>query len=89
MTVRPTLSRQALADVRAAVTGYRDATLAGELARGRELLRAARVVADLPGAADAVGPEHRELFGWVLREGITNVVRHARATRCSVVLTAT
>ncbi|MEU8926370.1 histidine kinase [Kitasatospora sp. NPDC048545] len=84
-----TLSRQALSDVRAAVTGYREVTLAGELARARELLRAAGVVADLPRAADAVGPEHRELFGWVLREGITNAVRHARAGRCSVVLTAT
>ncbi|MBD0689823.1 histidine kinase [Streptomyces sp. CBMA123] len=89
MTAVETLSRQALADVRAAVTGYREVTITGELARGRELLRAAGLVADLPSAADAVGPEHRELFGWVLREGITNVVRHARAARCSVLLTAT
>ncbi|MFH9347808.1 sensor histidine kinase [Kitasatospora sp. NPDC017646] len=89
MTAVESLSRQALTDVRAAVTGYREVTIAGELARGRELLRAAGVVADLPKAADAVGPEHRELFGWVVREGITNVVRHARASRCSVLLTAT
>ncbi|MFH8381544.1 sensor histidine kinase [Kitasatospora sp. NPDC018058] len=88
MAAVETLSRQALADVRAAVTGYREVTVTGELARARELLRAAGVVADLPRAADAVGPQHRELFGWVLREGITNVVRHARAARCSVVLTA-
>ncbi|GAB7183868.1 signal transduction histidine kinase ComP [Kitasatospora sp. Ki12] len=89
MAAVESLSRQALADVRAAVTGYREVTVAGELARARELLRAAGVVADLPSAADAVGPDHRELFGWVLREGITNTVRHARADRCSVVLTAT
>jgi two-component system sensor histidine kinase DesK len=42
------LSRQVLTDVRAAVSGYRDVTLAGELARGRELLRASGVTADLP-----------------------------------------
>lgn len=89
MTAVETLSRQALADVRAAVSGYREVTVAGELARGRELLRAAGVVADLPSAADAVGPDQRELFGWVLREGLTNVVRHARAARCSVLLTPT
>ncbi|MGW1176564.1 histidine kinase [Kitasatospora sp. NPDC002543] len=89
MAAVETLSRQALSDVRAAVSGYREVTLAGELARGRELLRAAGVVADLPTAADAVAPRERELFGWVLREGITNVVRHARAERCSVLLTAT
>ncbi|MFE4977359.1 sensor histidine kinase [Kitasatospora sp. NPDC056651] len=88
MAAVETLSRQALSDVRAAVTGYREVTLAGELARGRELLRAAGVVADLPTAADAVAPRERELFGWVVREGITNVVRHARADRCSVLLTA-
>ncbi len=82
------LSRQALADVRAAVSGYREVTLAGELARGRELLRAAGVVADLPTAYDEVPQERQELFGWVVREGLTNVVRHARAGRCTVELTA-
>lgn len=82
------LSRQALADVRAAVSGYRDVTLAGELARGRELLRAAGIVADLPTAYDGVPQKRQELFGWVVREGLTNVVRHARASRCTVELTA-
>jgi two-component system sensor histidine kinase DesK len=78
-----TLSRQALADVRAAVSGYREVTLAGELARGRELLRAAGVTAELPTAIELVEPA-QEVFGWAVREGITNVVRHARATRCTV-----
>jgi two-component system, NarL family, sensor histidine kinase DesK len=81
------LSRQALSEVRAAITGYRDVTLAGELARGRELLRAAGVTADLPTAVDQ-GP-HQELFGWVVREGLTNVARHARATQCTVTVTPT
>ncbi|WP_086666992.1 sensor histidine kinase [Lentzea kentuckyensis] len=82
------LARQALSDVRAAVSGYQDVTLAGELARGRELLRAAGVAADLPTACEVVPPQRRELFGWVVREGVTNVVRHARAGRCTVELTA-
>ncbi|WP_344313916.1 sensor histidine kinase [Fodinicola feengrottensis] len=80
------LSRQTLADVRAAVSGYREVTLAGELARGRELLRASGVTADLPGATDVVDGAYQELFGWVVREGLTNVVRHARASRCTVIL---
>jgi two-component system, NarL family, sensor histidine kinase DesK len=79
-----TLARQTLADVRNAVAGYREVTLAGELANGRELLRAAGVSVDLPGAVDVVAPEHQELFGWVVREGLTNVVRHARAGTCAV-----
>ncbi|MFF0266948.1 sensor histidine kinase [Kribbella sp. NPDC004536] len=82
------LARQTLADVRAAVSGYQDVTLAGELARGRELLRAAGVAADLPTACDMVPSSRQELFGWVVREGLTNVVRHARASRCTVALTA-
>ncbi len=78
------LSRQALAEVRAAVSSYREVTVVGELARGRELLRASGIAADLPTATDVVDPGHCELLGWALREGITNVVRHARATTCAV-----
>ena len=75
------LARRALADVRAAVAGYREVTLAGELATAGEVLRAAGIEAQLPaaGRATSTRPAH-ELFGWVVREGVTNVVRHARAT---------
>ena len=82
------LSRQALSEVRSAVSSYRDVTLAGELAQGKELLRASGVTADLPTATDLVGVAHQELFGWVVREGLTNVARHAHATTCSVRLSA-
>jgi len=78
------LTRHALADVRAAVSGYREVTLANELAAAREVLRAAGISAQLPGAVDAVDSRAAELFGWVVREGITNVVRHARARSCEV-----
>ena len=83
------LSRRALSEVRMAVANYRDrdVSLAGELANGRELLRAAGITADLPRAVDAVDPRCLELFGWVLREGLTNVVRHSRADACAVRLT--
>jgi two-component system sensor histidine kinase DesK len=79
-----TLSRRSLGDVRAAVSGYHDVTLAGELATSREVLRASGIGADLPGAVDGVPPDLNELFGWVVREGITNVVRHSHATHCTV-----
>ena len=78
------LSRRSLADVRAAVAGHRDVTLAGELATAREVLRAAGIVAELPGSVEVVDPSLSELFGWVTREGVTNVVRHARASHCTV-----
>jgi two-component system, NarL family, sensor histidine kinase DesK len=80
------LTRRSLADVRAAVSGYRDVALVGELANAREVLRAAGVDATLPGAVDVVDTDLHELFGWVVREGVTNVVRHARATAATISL---
>ena len=47
-------------------------------------MRAAGIAAELPSAVDVVDPAHQELFGWVVREGVTNVVRHARASFCAV-----
>lgn len=82
------LARQALTEVRAAVSSYREVTLAAELARGRALLRASGTAPDLPTASDVVHPAHQELFGWVVREGLTNVARHAHASRCTVTLSA-
>ena len=83
------LSRDALADVRRAVEGYRDLTLPGELARAREALRAAEIEADLPRSTDEVPSELRELFAWTVREGVTNVIRHSGASRCTVRLGST
>ncbi len=80
------LARGALVDVRATVSGYRGMNVLSELANARTALTAAGIEADLPGAADSVRAKDRELFGWVLREGITNVVRHSGATRCTVTL---
>lgn len=84
-----TLARQTLTDVRAAVSGYREVTLANELAAAREVLRAAGITAQLPGAVDSVPPGNSELFAWVVREGVTNVVRHSRAHRCEIRLSPT
>ena len=58
------------------------------LARAATTLDAAGVRAHLPVTTDVVSPELQELFAWVVREGVTNVVRHAHATRCRVRLAA-
>jgi two-component system, NarL family, sensor histidine kinase DesK len=80
------LSRDALADVRRAVEGYRELTLPGELARAGMALSAAEIAADLPNSTEGVPSDRRELFAWAVREGITNVIRHSGAQRCTVVL---
>lgn len=82
------LAREALADVRATVAGYRGVTLAAEISAARAALDAAGVSAELPGAVDEVPGERRELFGWVLREGVTNILRHSDARRVRVSVTS-
>ncbi len=82
------LSRQALTEIRATVSGYRRPSLAAELAGAHEALRAADIDAVLPQAVDEVAEELREPFAYVLREGVTNVIRHSGASRCEVRLGA-
>jgi len=83
------LSRDALADVRRAVEGYRELTLPGELARARAALEAAQITPVLPQSTEDVPTELRELFAWTVREGVTNVIRHSGAHRCEIRLTPT
>ncbi|MFJ7148609.1 sensor histidine kinase [Streptomyces sp. NPDC100445] len=80
------VSRQALIDVREAVTGYRRPRLAAELAGVQVALTAAGVTADLPAEPDldGVGEEAESALAWALREAVTNVVRHSGADRCAV-----
>lgn len=78
------LSRQALSEVRATLSGYRSASLSAEVAGARAALASAGITADLPRAVDDVLPEFQESFAYVLREGVTNVLRHSGATSCEV-----
>jgi two-component system, NarL family, sensor histidine kinase DesK len=78
------LARQALADVRATVSGYRTASLPAELVGARAALSAAGIAADLPQAVDDVTGALHTTFAYVLREGVTNVIRHSNASRCEV-----
>lgn len=78
------LSRTALSEVRATVSGYRKASLPAELVGARAALAAAEITADLPHAVDNVPAQLQEPFAYVLREGVTNVIRHSNARRCEV-----
>ncbi|GIG69654.1 sensor histidine kinase [Phytomonospora endophytica] len=78
------LARQTLGEVRATVSGYRETSLAGELAAIRAALAAADIAADLPSAIDEIDEPQRTAFAYALREGVTNVIRHSHADRCTV-----
>jgi two-component system sensor histidine kinase DesK len=78
------VARQALKDARAAVSGYRQRSLIDEVDSARAVLAAAEVEAVVR-IADTPLPEVTDrLLGWAVREGVTNVVRHARAARCEI-----
>jgi two-component system sensor histidine kinase DesK len=79
------VARQSLREVREAVAGYRQPTLATELDGARSLLESAgiavRIQDTLPGSLPATT---ESVLAWALREGATNVVRHSDAHRCTV-----
>jgi two-component system sensor histidine kinase DesK len=83
------LSREALAEIRATVSGLRVARLADEIEAARAALGDAGIEADLPDDPSVVDPRHRIVVAWVLREAVTNVVRHSRASRCTVTFDST
>ncbi|MEV6837682.1 histidine kinase [Streptomyces sp. NPDC051133] len=80
------VSRQALVDVREAVTGYRRPRIAVEIAGTQVALTAAGVTAEVPAEPDLAGvaEEAESALAWALREAVTNVVRHSGADRCAV-----
>ncbi|MEU6602153.1 sensor histidine kinase [Streptomyces flaveolus] len=78
------VGRQALTEIREAVTGYREGSLATELTRARSALSAASVEPVVRQSGAPLDPQTEALLGWVVREAVTNVVRHSRADRCEI-----
>jgi two-component system, NarL family, sensor histidine kinase DesK len=83
------LAQDSLKDVRGVVAGYRAADLAAELDGARSVLRSAGVETRVIGDGAALPAPVQESLGWVVREAVTNVVRHAHAARCTVDLAVT
>ncbi|MDN5790034.1 MAG: sensor histidine kinase [Micrococcales bacterium] len=80
------LSRRALMEIRETVGGLRVARLDDELIAARTALAGAGIAADVPADSSAVDPRCRTVLAWVLREAVTNVVRHSGAGTCRVEL---
>lgn len=79
-------ARQALAEVRAAVSGYRESGLAHALAGARASLAAASVELEEQVERVDMAPATEHVLALALREAVTNVVRHAGARRCRLSL---
>jgi two-component system sensor histidine kinase DesK len=83
------LSREALRQVRDAVSGYRQPTLATELRAAQIALTAAGVEVDVSQGVGALDRESEAVLGWVIREATTNVIRHSGAKHCQIKLCET
>jgi signal transduction histidine kinase len=85
------IAEGSLREVRELVRGYRTADLAGELAGARSVLRAAGAACTVTGEDDGAAlPEQLQTaLAWVVREAVTNVLRHSHATQCTIAVTVT
>ena len=81
------ISRETLSEVRAAVTGYRSKGFMAEVASAKLACEAANVSFAFKGDAAVLTPLQESALSLVLREAVTNVIRHAEATRCYAELT--
>lgn len=79
------IAEQTGQQVRAVVQGYRPDDLATELAGARSLLDSAGIRCVVRGSVpEDLAPEVVSGLSWVLREAVTNVIRHSRATECLI-----
>ena len=77
------ISRQALSEVRDAIRGYRAQGLAAELAQAKATLETAGVIVQCDAATTLqIPPMQESVLSLAVREGVTNVVRHANARNC-------
>lgn len=78
------ISRQALADVRAVASGYRDMSLTAEAASAEEVLTVAEIGARIDLDCGPLPAATSTVLATVIREGVTNVLRHSKAQNCHI-----
>jgi two-component system, NarL family, sensor histidine kinase DesK len=74
------IARTSLDELREAVAGYRGSGLAAELEHAREVLAAAGLQVDCTADDVRLAPANESVLTLAIREAVTNVIRHARAS---------
>lgn len=82
------IARSALAEVRQAISGYRSEGLMAELNRARVTLDAAGVTLECTAEPPKLRLAEETVLSLIVREAVTNIVRHAHASRCRITLLA-
>ncbi|MFY2786936.1 histidine kinase [Rhodococcus sp. MALMAid1271] len=81
------LAQESMTDARNLVRGYRSVDVAAELDGARSLLSAAGISTELVGGTANLTDRAAEAAAWVVREGVTNILRHSAATYARIELT--
>ncbi|WP_432564052.1 sensor histidine kinase [Kineococcus sp. SYSU DK003] len=79
-----TIAQNSLQQIRDVVRGYRAVDLTTELDGSVALLKSAGVECTVEHDEHDLPDELRSAAAWVIREGVTNVVRHSAATWCRI-----
>ncbi|MER5768687.1 sensor histidine kinase [Streptomyces sp. NPDC001985] len=78
------ISRQALSDVRTVARGYRDMSLATEAVSAQAVLEAGGIQATVEIRGKLPEGETNTIMATVLREAVTNLLRHSKAEHCRI-----
>lgn len=78
------ICREALREVRRAVSDFRAEDLAAELSRARLALATAGIGVEVEASPPTIEAERASALALALREGVTNVIRHAGASVCKI-----
>ncbi|SEK89446.1 sensor histidine kinase [Streptacidiphilus jiangxiensis] len=82
------IARRSAGEIRSLVRGYRGQSLDAELEGAVSVLEAAGIRSSADAVPRALPAQVQEVLSWVIREGVTNVLRHSRATRCEITMRA-
>jgi two-component system sensor histidine kinase DesK len=80
------VARESLAAVRETIGGYRQPTLAAELAGARSTLAAAGISGRVEPAPENLPPAVDAVLAWAVREGVTNIIRHGHAGAAEILV---
>jgi two-component system sensor histidine kinase DesK len=82
------VSREAMAEIRNTLRGYSTYKLNEEIQRAKSALSSAGVTLESETAEINMTPAQESVVALILREAVTNVVRHAQARNCRLRLVA-
>jgi two-component system sensor histidine kinase DesK len=81
-------SRDAMADIRSTLRGYSSYKISDEIQRAKLTLASAGILADSDTVDINMSPAQESVVALIMREAVTNVVRHSHARTCRLKLAA-